>query len=270
LGVVVSRQLDVLSRDPESLRSWLKVLRPCVKAWHRSEVRGLEHVPDGASLIVSNHSGGAFAMDWPVFVVDFADRFGIERPLYLLSHNVLFHGRFGEALRRVGLVPATREVARTVLDSGATLMVFPGGDYDAGRPTSKRNVIDFDGRTGYVATAVQAGVPIVPMVSIGGHENQLYLTHGRRLAELTGLSKAARVSVLPISFGFPFGPSLGMVMPLNAPLPTKIVTQLMEPIDVHAEFGDDPDPAVVDAHVRKVMQSALDELANRRRFPVIG
>lgn len=266
--MVVSRQ--VLSRDPESLRSWLKVLRPWVKAWHRSEVRGLEHVPDGASLIVSNHSGGAFAMDWPVFVVDFADRFGVERPFYLLSHTVIFQGKLGEQLRRVGLVPATREVARTVLDSGAALMVFPGGDYDAGRPTSKRNVIDFAGRTGYVTTALEAGVPIVPTVSIGGHENQLYLTHGKRLAELTGLRKAARVSVLPISFGFPFGPSLMMMLPLNAPMPTKIVTQVLEPIDVRAEFGDDPDPKVVDAHVRKVMQAALDELARKRRFPIIG
>jgi 1-acyl-sn-glycerol-3-phosphate acyltransferase len=266
----VSRQEEVPARDPESVRSWLKVLRPWVKIWHRSEVRGLEHVPTGPSLIVSNHSGGVFAMDWPVFVVDFAEHFGVERPLYLLSHNVIFQGKLGEALRRVGLVPATRDVARTVLDSGAALMVFPGGDYDVGRPTSKRNVVDFDGRTGYVTTAIEAGVPIVPSVSIGGQENQLYLTHGKRLAELSGLRKAARVSVLPITFGFPFGPSLMMMLPLNAPLPTKIITQVLEPIDIRAEFGDNPDPAVVDAHVRKVMQAALDELERNRRFPVIG
>jgi WS/DGAT/MGAT family acyltransferase len=118
--------------------------------------------------------------------------------------------------------------------------------------------------------AVQAGVPIVPMVSIGGHENQLYLTHGKWLAEVTGLRKATRMSILPISFGFPFGPSLLMGLPLNAPLPTKIVTQVLEPIHVREDFGDDADPKVVDAHVRKVMQAALDELARKRRFPVIG
>lgn len=266
----MSRQVGLLSRDPDSVRSWLKVLRPWVRIWHRSEVRGLRNVPDGASLIVSNHSGGLFTMDWPVFVVAFAERFGLDRPLYLLSHNIVFETPVGDALRRVGLVPATRDGARTVLDSGAPLMVFPGGDYDVGRPTSKRNVIDFDGRTGYVTTAMEAAVPIVPMVSIGGHENQLYLIHGKRLAKLTGLRKATRTAVLPISFGFPFGPSLMMLAPVNAPLPTKIVTKVLPPVDISAEFGDDADPKVVDAHVRKLMQAALDDLARERRFPVIG
>jgi hypothetical protein len=55
------------------------------------------------------------------------------------------------------------------------------------------------------------------------------------------------------------------LLPPNLPLPTKIVTQVLEPVDVRAEFGDDPDPQVVDAHIRKLMQSALDELARHRR-----
>jgi 1-acyl-sn-glycerol-3-phosphate acyltransferase len=266
--VVVSRQVEELRRNPEFLRHWLRVLKPLVKLWHRSEVRGLEHLPEGASLIISNHSGGVLAMDWPVFVVDFSERFGIERPFYLLAHSVLFHGALGDALRGIGFMPASPASAHTVLSSGASLLVFPGGDLDAGRPFHKRNVIDFDGRTGYVATALEENVPIVPMVQIGGHENQLHLVQGKELAEALGLRKYLRMSVLPISFGFPFG--ISVIMPPNIPLPTKIVTQVLEPIHVRAEFGDNPDPKVVDAHVRKVMQSALDELAGQRRFPVIG
>jgi 1-acyl-sn-glycerol-3-phosphate acyltransferase len=265
----MSRQVEELRRNPEFLRTWLRVLRPLVKIWHRSEVRGLEHLPDGASLIISNHSGGALTMDWPVFVVDFADRFGLERPFYLLAHNVLFQGALGDALRGIGLLPASPENAHAVLSSGASLLVFPGGDLDAGRPFSKRNVIDFDGRTGYVSTALEEKVPIVPMVQIGGHENQLHLVQGKELAEALGLRKYLRMSVLPISVGFPFGVSL-LAFPPNLPLPSKIVTQVLEPIDVRAQFGENPDPKVVDAHIRKIMQSALDELAGQRRFPVIG
>ena len=37
-----------------------------------------------------------------------------------------------------------------------------------------------------------------------------------------------------------------------------------------AEFGEDPDIDAVDAHVRRVMQKALDKLAKERRLPVIG
>ena len=73
---------------------------------------------------------------------------------------------------------------------------------------------------------------------------------------------------MPISFGFPFG--LSLVIPPNIPLPTKIVMQVLTPIDIVAEFGENPDIDEVDAHVRHVMQRALDELAAERRLPVLG
>ncbi|HEY9263307.1 MAG TPA: glycerol acyltransferase, partial [Mycobacterium sp.] len=61
-----------------------------------------------------------------------------------------------------------------------------------------------------------------------------------------------------------------VIFPPNLPLPAKIVTQVLDPIDVVAEFGDDPDIEVVDLHVRAVMQAALEKLAKERRFPVLG
>jgi hypothetical protein len=73
---------------------------------------------------------------------------------------------------------------------------------------------------------------------------------------------------LPVTFGFPFG--LSMLVPVNVPLPTKIVGQVLEPIDVFAQFGDDPDVDNVDAYVRSMMQTALDGLARQRRLPVLG
>jgi len=113
-----------------------------------------------------------------------------------------------------------------------------------------------------------ARVPIVPAVSIGGQESQLYLSRGMGLAKALRLDKLMRVKILPISVGFPFG--LSAVLPVNVPLPTKIVMQVLEPVDVIAQFGEDPDIEAVDAHVRKVMQKALDGLAKERRLPVIG
>ncbi len=145
--------------------------------------------------------------------------------------------------------------------------MFPGGDYDSYRPTSGANTVDFDGRTGYVRTAIDAGVPIVPIVSIGGQETQLFLTRGNWLARRLGLTKA-QINILPLSFGFPFG--LSAVLPPNLPLPAKIVTEVLEPIDVIARFGDDPDVEEVDAHVRAVMDAALKRLAGQRRFPILG
>ena len=84
---------------------------------------------------------------------------------------------------------------------------------------------------------------------------------------MIGIKERMRTDILPISLGFPFGLTL---LPLNLPLPTKVVTQVLEPIDIAAKFGDEPDVEAVDAHVRAVMQEALDGLAAERRFPIIG
>jgi 1-acyl-sn-glycerol-3-phosphate acyltransferase len=177
-------------------------------------------------------------------------------------------GPFEDKLLRLGVIHATRENASQALESGAVVLVFPGGDYDSYRPTSAEYVVDFNGRTGYVRTAIEAGVPILPTVSIGAQESQLFLTRGTGLAKRLGLDKRLRLKILPISVGFPFGVSV--ILPPNMPLPTKIVTQVLEPIDIAAQFGENPDVKDVDSQVRSVMQFALDALAQERRFPILG
>jgi 1-acyl-sn-glycerol-3-phosphate acyltransferase len=207
-------------------------------------------------------------MDVPVLAVAFHDEFGPDRPLYVLAHDLLFLGSSGPVMRRAGFLPATRENADAVLASGGVTIVFPGGDYDVFRPFSQATTIDFAGRTGYVRTALRAGVPIVPVVSIGGHEDQIHLSRGEQLARLLKLEKLLRTKYLPVTFGFPFG--LTLAFPPNLPLPTKIRTRVLEPIDIVEEFGPDPDVAEVDATVRERMQTAINELKRARRFPVLG
>jgi 1-acyl-sn-glycerol-3-phosphate acyltransferase len=259
---------DVAKWDPALTERVVGLLRPIAKHYFRSEVHDLERVPAGGALLVSNHSGGPTTTDLPTFAVHFYDRLGYDRPLYTLSHDVLSVGPTKQFFQRIGFIPASRDNAAGALASDAAVMVFPGGDYDAMRPTLKQNVIDFNGRTGYVRTAVDAGVPIVPIVSIGGQETQLFLTRGIGLAKRVGIIKRlTRSEMVPIAAGFPFGLTLGGA---NLPLPSKIVTQVLAPIDVIAQFGEDPDVAKVDAHVRKVMQRALDRLARQRRLPVLG
>lgn len=253
--------------DPGLLRRLTTLGGPLYKLYFRSEVRDVNRVPPGGALVVSNHSGGVMAQDVPVFWLGFFEEFGYDRPVYTLMHDLLLRGPTVGLLTRMGMLRASRDNAIEALRSGAVVIVFPGGDYDALRPTSKQSVIDFDGRTGYAATAIEAGVPIVPMVSIGGQETQLFLTRGRWLAKRLGLRRLTRAEEVAVTVGFPLGLSIGA---WNVPLPSKIVTQVLEPIDVAAEFGDNPDIAEVDTQVRKVMQAALDELAAQRRFPILG
>jgi 1-acyl-sn-glycerol-3-phosphate acyltransferase len=241
---------------------------PLVKRWFRSEVRDIALMPTGPALVVSNHSGGMFTPDPVIFGTEFYDHFGYERPLYVLAHNTVLTGPLESPMLRMGVIHASRENATAALDSGAVVLVFPGGDYDSYRPSSADSVIDFNGRTGYITTALQAGVPIVPTVTVGAQQSQLFLTRGTGLATKLGLDKRFRLKILPVSIGFPFGVS--MILPPNLPLPSKITTQVLEPIDIIATFGAEPDINEVDRHVHSVMQTALDSLAAERRFPIIG
>ena len=225
--------------DPGFTKQIKNLVGPIIKRYFRAEVRDLESMPAaGGALVVSNHSGGMFTPDVLVFAPAFYEKFGFDRPVYTLGHSMIFMGPIGDLLHRAGVIEASRENAAKALRDGAVVLVFPGGDYDSYRPTLTENVIDFGGRTGYVRTAIETGVPIVPMVSIGGQETQLFLARGDSIARTLGL-KRLRAEILPISIGFPFG--LSVFFPPNLPLPAKIVTRVLEPIDVAAEFGDDPD-----------------------------
>ncbi|REX85770.1 glycerol acyltransferase, partial [Mycobacterium tuberculosis] len=48
------------------------------------------------------------------------------------------------------------------------------------------------------------------------------------------------------------------------------VMQVLDPINLTKQFGEDPDVDAVDEHVRSVMQQALNDLAAKRRFPILG
>ena len=245
---------EITKWDPVLTERVMGILKPFLKGYHRAEVRGLDSFPAGGALVVSNHSGGMF---------------GYDRPVYTLSHDMLMVGPPGAFFRKTGFIPANHENADEALRSGGVVVVFPGGDYDAYRPTLSANKIDFGGRTGYVRAALNNGVPIVPTVAIGGQETQLFLTRGTEVAKALGpIARMVRAKIMPVSLGFPFG--LSMVLPINVPLPAKITMQTLEPIHIVEQFGENPDIDEVDAHVRRVMQRALDKLAQERRLPVLG
>ena len=254
--------------SPSITRVVVERVAPILRRWFRAELHGLDSFPtEGGALVVSNHSGGMFTPDVMLFGGAFYRRFGYDRPLITLAHYGVVMGPLGDIMPKLGVIEASRENAAAALAFGGIVLVFPGGDYDSYRPTSEDGVIDFAGRTGYVRTAIAANVPIVPAVSIGAQESQLFLTRGNTLAKLLGLTKA-RMEILPVTFGFPFG--FSVIFPPNVPLPTKIVTQMLEPIYITERFGSDPDVEEVDEYVRGAMQDALTELSRKRRFPIIG
>jgi len=220
-------------------------------------------------LLVGNHSGGNVTPDTGVFTLAFHAYFGVERRFYQLAHNLVLSMPGLGMLRKYGTVAASHENARKALDAGAALLVYPGGDWEVHRPTWEGNRIDFAGRKGFIRLALDAGVPIVPVVAIGGQETALFLSRGAWLARGLGLDRLLRLKVLPISIALPWGLNVGDFLG-HVPLPAKITVEVLAPIDLAEQFGEDPNPDEVYEHLTTLMQEALDTLAAERRLPVLG
>jgi 1-acyl-sn-glycerol-3-phosphate acyltransferase len=261
---------DLDDRDPDHLREQLPLLWLIASFWFRGEVRNLGNIPEeGPVLMVGNHSGGNMTPDTFIFTLAFSTYFGVERAFHQLAHSLVMASPYARLLRSGGTVAASHENARTALESGAALLVYPGGDWEVHRPTRDGGRIDFAGRKGFIRLALDADVPIVPVVAIGGQETALFLTRGAWLAQLLGLDRLFRLKVLPISIALPWGLNVGDFLG-HVPLPAKITVEVLEPIDVRDQFGDEPDLDEVYEYVTRVMQETLDTLAAERRFPVIG
>jgi len=262
---------DLHDRDPDYLREMLPLLWLISTFYFRGEVRNLGNVPeDRAVLLVGNHSGGNVIPDSFIFTLAFSTYVGVERRYFQLAHNLAIAWPvIGDLLRRSGTISASPENAEKALESGAPVLVYPGGDWETHRPSWEGDKVDFAGRKGFIRLALDAGVPIVPVVSVGGQETALFLSRGAGLAKTLRLDKLFRLKVLPISIAAPWGLNVGDFLG-HIPLPAKITIEVLPPIDVREEFGPDPDLDEVYDHVTGQMQDALDALAAERRFPVIG
>lgn len=242
---------DLDERDPDYIRESLPGWWLIASLWYRGEVRGLERIPaEGPVLLVGNHSGGNMTPDTLVFTLAFNTYFGVER-------------------RRYGTVAASPENAQRALDSGAALLVYPGGDYEVHRPTSESAKVDFGGRQGFIRLALDKDVPIVPVVSIGGQETALFLSRGEWLAKLLRIDRMFRLKVVPISVAIPWGLNVGDMLG-HIPAPAKITIQVLDPVDLRERYGKRPDLDRVYDDLTASMQATLAGLQDERTFPVLG
>ncbi|MBA2764402.1 MAG: acyltransferase family protein [Thermoleophilaceae bacterium] len=272
-GAVASRvpPADLDERDPDYIRESLPGLWMLASFWFRAEVRALHNIPDeGGVLIVGNHSGGNMTPDTIVFTLAFNTYFGVERRFFQLAHNLVLSAPGLGFLRKYGTVAASQSNAHQALSSGAALLVYPGGDHEVHRPSWQSSRVDFADRKGFIRLALDEGVPIVPLVSIGGQETALFLSQGRGIARALGLDRPPlRLKVLPISIALPWILNIGDFAG-HIPLPAKVTVQALRPIDLRAEFGEDPNVDEIYWEITTRMQEALDALAEERSLPVIG
>src|SRR6202046_4494476 len=262
-----------LSGQDETTLQRQKYLGNCrVDYWFRMEIDGWENIPRPPALLVGIHSGAPFVWDAWTVGLQWWRRFGQDRPLHGTAHDALMAiPLFGRYFRSMGVLPAAPDAIATALAEGRDVALWPGGEVDSLRPWSERDRANLAGRTGFVKMAIRAGVPIVPIATVGGADAMPVLIRGDRLSKVLRLDKLLRLKVFPIAVSLPWGIAPAALPQL--PLPAKIRTRFMPAV----EIDNDPDRAEDDDYVdRKYhevqdsIQSGMDALARKRALPLFG
>jgi 1-acyl-sn-glycerol-3-phosphate acyltransferase len=204
-----------------------------------------------------------------IFAVALTRERGTDDVPYALAHQVVMEAPLtNQALSAMGAVAANPENAHRVFAAGRKLLVYPGGDLDAFRPSRDRGRVIFGPRRGYVRLALSEGVPIIPVVSAGSHDVWWVVSDGRWLSRLLRTHKFLRTDVLPITVSVPWGLTVGA--PPFVPLPVPIFIDVLEPIFFERSGPEAADDAsyVDECHQRVLdsMQLRLDQLMEERRL----
>ncbi|MGI8593233.1 MAG: lysophospholipid acyltransferase family protein [Solirubrobacteraceae bacterium] len=228
--------------------------------WFRVSVEGVDGVPDSSgALLVSNHSG-ALPPDATMIAKAIKEEHPRPRPVHITVEN-FFKGYPGFAmlLPKIGAVPAhPANVHRLLYDERQLVLVFPEGRKGTEKLYKDRYRLRRFGRGGFVAAAMRAEVPIVPVCVVGAEEAQPIFAHLRLLQKLTGLI------YVPVTPTFPLLGPAGML----GYLPAKFIIRFLEPIPTD-QWGPAPweDAGLVQTVSEKVrdliQRNLLDMLAKR-------
>ncbi len=261
---------SIENRDEEAIGLFYRLLHRPLERWFRPEVRGLETIPDGAALYVANHSGGIITPDSFLFGAALYRARGPEFLPYGLGHEVALHYPIAHQLIvPLGAVRASHENAARLFAADKKVIVYPGGDLEDMRPFRHRKRVVFGGRTGYMRLALRHGVPVVPVVSAGGHETFYVVDDGRWLAKILHTDQLFRSKVWPIALSIPWGLTVGVV-PYYVPFPSWVLMEALPPLRFErsgpeAAADEDYVRACAD-RVEAAMQDALERLyAERQR-----
>ncbi|MCK2214631.1 acyltransferase family protein [Actinomadura sp. ATCC 31491] len=250
-------EVDEFGYDPELTdKVFLELVRPLYTHWFRVETVELKNVPDeGGALVVANHSG---TLPVDALMLQVAMHDDVRRPLRLLGADLVYQlPLLSHLARKTGHTLACREDADRLLRKGELVGVFPEGFKGVGKPFSERYKLQRFGRGGFVASAIRAGVPILPTAIVGAEE--IY----PKIGDLKSLARLLGLPYLPITPFFPLLGPLGLV-----PLPSKWMIEFGEPIrtdEYEPDAADDPMTVFnVTDHVRETIQQMLTELRLRR------
>ena len=251
--------VDDFGFDAQWTESFITVFKSLYRDYWRVETVGVEHVPPtGRALLVANHAG---VLPWDGTMIKTAVYTEHSHPRHvraLVASQFMGMPVMSWFLRRTGQAVGHPDDTRRLLERDELVLVFPEGTRGTGKSFRDRYRLRRFGRGGFVATAIRARAPIIPVSVVGSEEIYPMVGDLQPVARLLGLP------YFPVTPFWPWLGPLGMI-----PLPSKWRMQFHAPIDVSdLSFKDADDQHQVMAladEVRDTIQRGIyDNLKLRR------
>ncbi|HSP96746.1 MAG TPA: lysophospholipid acyltransferase family protein [Candidatus Dormibacteraeota bacterium] len=209
--------------------------------YFRVEAIGIEHIPDGRVLVISNHAGQV-AID--AAMIGTATVLEREPPRIVrgMGEYWLPTVPFVNLLMsRTGSVVGTPKNCADLLAREEAVIAFPEGVHGMNKLFSERYRLQRFG-SGFMRLALSTRTPIVPVAVIGSEEQ------APAIANLTGLGRLLGMPAFPVTVTWPWLGPLGLL-----PLPTKYRIYFGKPM--RFEGNPDDEDAVIDRKVQKVVDT---------------
>ena len=169
------------------------------KHYHRVEVFGIQKVPKGRVLLVSNHSG-QLPMDGAMIGAAMLLEANPPRSMRAMVEKWMptlpFVSTF---MARVGQIVGTPENCRRLLENDEAVLIFPEGVRGLNKLWNKRYQLQEFG-LGFMRLALETNTPIVPVGVVGAEEQAPSMMDLKPIGKLFGMPS---FPVTPTGLPFP-------------------------------------------------------------------
>jgi len=237
--------IDPYGLDVRTVEAAARLCALFHRFYFRTEIHGVDRVPEGRVVIAANHSGQVpidaailgcalfFDAPRPRLVRAMVDRWVANVPLVSTFFS------------KIGSVIGSREAAAKLLDNDEALLVFPEGIRGISKPFTRRYQLQPFGH-GFLRIALETNSPILPVAIIGAEEQYINFGNSERLARWLKMPVYPLIPQMYVPFG-------------QVPLPTKYRLYFGEPLRFRGRADADSNQIADQVHV--VQEAIQDQLS---------
>ncbi len=258
-----------------------KYLLPILRFLFGCEVQGLEKLqPEKKYLLVGNHSVGVFIEGF-MLLDAWENRFNGKPMCFAMTHRFFFQfPLISSMMHKVGCIPASYEASDEAFKEGNSVLVFPGGNYEAMRTYREREICDFGQKKGWIKIALKNQVPVVPVSIAGSHFINPNFVRSRLMCYVMILPALMNVKWFPISLSqIVYSSLMAVVTSLFLPLWAVIILTYFTfglayflpilPAHVHAEINDPIDLMSLDPERRSADELIADPIFLQKVYDLV-